>query len=108
MDRTGRATIRVAAPMPATSGARLYGHSAPLHRSPRSSAGFAKEVLSDGHVAARMEKKMRPFPPSWFACFPPPPPNCVHGFIDGVAVVYDRRTRIIVDTIDLISAIAGH
>ena len=37
-----------------------------------------------------------------------PPPNCERGYIDGVAIVYDRRTRIILDSIDLISAIAGH
>ncbi len=70
--------------------------------------GLRKKYYRTGTLPPGWEKKMRPFPPELVRVLPPPPPNCVHGFIDGVAVVYDRRTRIIVDTIDLISAIAGH
>jgi hypothetical protein len=54
------------------------------------------------------QKKLRPFPPELVRVLPPPPPNCERGYIDGVAVVYDRRTRIIVDSLDILSAIAGH
>jgi hypothetical protein len=39
---------------------------------------------------------------------PPPPPDCALGFADGYAIVYNRRTRIVLDVMDLVGAIAGH
>ena len=57
---------------------------------------------------SRMQKKVRPFPPELVRTLPPLPPECERGYVDGVAIVYDRKTRIILDSIDLISAIAGH
>ena len=70
--------------------------------------GLRKKYYRSGKLPPGWEKKMTPFPPELVRVLPPPPPNCERGYIDGVAVVYDRRTRIILDSIDLISAIAHH
>jgi hypothetical protein len=66
-------------------------------------------VLSDrtGKLPPGWEKKIKLFPPELVHVLPPPPPNCERGYVEGVAVVYDRTTRIVLDSIDLISAIAG-
>ena len=69
--------------------------------------GLRKKYYRTGKLPPGWQKKIRPFPPELVRVLPPPPPNCAFGYIDGVAVVYDRRTRIILDSIDLISAIAG-
>jgi hypothetical protein len=70
--------------------------------------GLRKKYYRTGKLPPGWEKKMRPFPVELVRVLPPPPPNCEFGYIDGVAIVYDRTTRIILDSIDLISAIAGH
>jgi hypothetical protein len=70
--------------------------------------GLTKKYYRMGKLPPGWGKKIRPFPPELVGVLPPPPPNCDRGYIDGVAIVYDRKTRIILDTIDLIGAIAGH
>jgi hypothetical protein len=69
--------------------------------------GLRKQYYRTGKLPPGWQKKIQRFPPELVRVLPPPPPNCDQGYIDGVAVVYDRRTRIILDSIDLISAIAG-
>lgn len=68
--------------------------------------GLRKKYARTGQLPPGWEKKMQPFPPDLIRVLPPPPPNAARGFIDGVAVTYDRKTRIILDSIDLIAAIA--
>ena len=70
--------------------------------------GLRKKYYRTGRLPPGWQKKLRPFPPELIRVLPPPPPYCQFGYVDGVAVVYDRRTRVIVDAIDLISALAGH
>lgn len=70
--------------------------------------GLRKKYARTGTLPPGWEAKIRPFPPELVRVLPPPPPYCERGYIDGVAVVYDRRTRIILDSIDLVAAIAGH
>ncbi len=70
--------------------------------------GLRKKYYRTGRLPPGWEKKMRPFPPELVRVLPPLPPNCGRAYVDGVAIVYDRKTRIILDSIDLISAIAGH
>jgi hypothetical protein len=70
--------------------------------------GLRKKYYRTGTLPPGWQKKIRPFPPELIRVLPPPPPNGQFAYIDGVAVVYDRQTRIILDTIDLIAAIAGH
>jgi hypothetical protein len=79
------------------------------YRDPRDlPAGLRKKYYRTGKLPPGWQKKLQPFPPELVRVLPPPPPNCERGYIEGVAIVYDRRTRIIMDSIDLISAIAGH
>ena len=70
--------------------------------------GLRKKYYRTGKLPPGWQTKIRPFPPELVRVLPPPPPNCERGYIDGVAIVYDRKTRIILDSIDLISAIGGH
>ena len=86
-----------------------YGAVQRYYNGPRDLApGLRKKYYRTGELPPGWQKKIRPFPPEFVRALPPPPPNCERGYIDGVAIVYDRRTRIILDSIDLISAIAGH
>lgn len=70
--------------------------------------GLRKKYRRTGELPPGWQKKLQPFPPELVRVLPPPPPNCDRGYIDGFAVVYDRRTRIIVDLIDIVGAISGH
>ncbi len=69
--------------------------------------GLRKKYYRTGTLPPGWQKKIRPFPPELVRALSPPPPHCERGYIDGFAVVYDRRTRVIVDTLDLINAIGG-
>ena len=68
--------------------------------------GLRKKYARTGQLPPGWEKKMQPFPPELVRVLPPLPPNADRGFIDGVAVTYDRKTRLILDSIDLISRMA--
>lgn len=70
--------------------------------------GLRKKYYRTGTLPPGWQKKLQPFPQELVRQLPPLPPNCQRGYIDGVAVVYDRTTRVILDSIDLISAVAGH
>ncbi len=70
--------------------------------------GLRKKYYRTGKLPPGWQNKIQPFPPELVRVLPPPPSNCERGYIDGVAVLYDRRTRVILDAIDVISAIAGH
>ena len=67
--------------------------------------GLRKKYLRSGELPPGWQKKLRPFPPELVRLLPPPPPNSERGYIDGVAVVYDRKTRIILDSFDILNAI---
>jgi hypothetical protein len=67
--------------------------------------GLRKKYYRTGKLPPGWQRKMRPFPPELVRVLPPPPPYCERGYIDGYAVVYDRRTRVIVDTLDILDAI---
>ena len=67
--------------------------------------GLRKKYYRTGKLPPGWEKKIQPFPVELVRALPPPPPNCERGYIDGVAVVYDRTTRVIVDAIDIVAAI---
>lgn len=70
--------------------------------------GLRKKYYRTGKLPKGWQKKLQPFPPELVRQLPPVPPNCDRGYIDGVAVVYDRTTRVILDSIDLIGAVTGH
>ncbi len=69
--------------------------------------GLRKKYYRTGKLPPGWEKRFRPFPVVVIERLPPPPPYCDRGYVDGYAVVYDRRTRIILDVIDLIDAATG-
>jgi hypothetical protein len=69
--------------------------------------GLRKKYYRTGKLPPGWQQKVQPFPPELVRVLPPPPPNCERGYLDGVAIMFDRRTRIIIDSIDLISSIAG-
>ena len=69
--------------------------------------GLRKRYHRTGQLPPGWQKRIRPFPPAVIQRLPPPPPYCDRGYVDGYAVVYDRRTRVIVDVIDIVNAIAG-
>lgn len=69
--------------------------------------GLRKKYYRTGQLPPGWEKGFRPFPAALVQRLPPPPPYCERGYVDGYAVVYDRRTRIIVDIVDLIAAATG-
>jgi hypothetical protein len=70
--------------------------------------GLRKKYYRTGTLPPGWQKKLQPFPPELVRELPPPPTNCERGYIDGVAVVYDRTTRVILDSIVLIGAVTGH
>ena len=70
--------------------------------------GLRKKYYKTGTLPPGWEKKFQPFPPALVQRLPPPPPDCDRGYIDGVAVVYDRRTRVILDVLDIINVATGH
>ncbi len=70
--------------------------------------GLRKKYARTGTVPPGWQKRVQPLPVAVVEQLPPPPPNCERGYVDGYAVVYDRRTRVILDTVDLIGAVTGH
>ena len=70
--------------------------------------GLRKKYYRTGTLPPGWQKRFQPMPVAVVQQLPPIPAYCQRGYIDGYAVVYDRRTRIILDTVDLVGAIAGH
>jgi hypothetical protein len=70
--------------------------------------GLRRKYYRTGTLPPGWQKKLQPFPPELARQLPPPPPNCDRGYIDGVAIVYNRTTRVILDSIDLFGAVSGH
>jgi hypothetical protein len=70
--------------------------------------GLRKKYYRTGTLPPGWEKRFQPFPPELVRQLPPLPPNCERGYIDGTAIVYDRTTRVILDSIDIIGALTRH
>ena len=77
---------------------KYYGGPASLPR------GLRKKYYRTGKLPPGWEKRFQPFPLVLVQQLPPPPPYYERGYLDGYAVVYDRRTRIIVDVLDILDA----
>lgn len=69
--------------------------------------GLRKKYYRTGALPPGWQKRFQPMPFVLVQQLPPVPVYYERGYIDGYAVVYDRRTRIIVDSIDLFGAITG-
>ena len=59
------------------------------------------EYVAGGHLPNDWRKRIHPVPQAVVRELPPPPPGYVFGYMDGYAVVYDPRTLMIADVIDL-------
>ena len=70
--------------------------------------GLRKKYYRTGTLPPGWEKRFQPMPIIVVQELPPVPVYYQRGYIDGYAVVYDRRTRMIVDAVDLLSAATGH
>jgi hypothetical protein len=69
--------------------------------------GLRKKHARTGTLPPGWQKRVQPLPLAVVAQLPPLPANCERGYVDGYAVVYDRTTRVILDTVDLIGALSG-
>ena len=69
--------------------------------------GLRKKYVRTGTLPSGWQKRIQPLPVALVQQLPPPPPNCERGYVDGYAVVYDRKTRVVLDTVDLIGALTG-
>ena len=60
-------------------------------------AAFFPPWLPYAQLPPGWQKKMQPFPYEIEHRLPPIPDGCARGYMDGYAVVYEPRTRVIVD-----------
>jgi hypothetical protein len=70
--------------------------------------GLRKKYYRTGMLPPGWRQRWRPMPVVVVQQLPPVPEYCERGYIDGYAVVVDRRTRVIVDAIDMVGALTGH
>lgn len=64
--------------------------------------GLQKKLMRTGQLPPGWEKRFQPFPVDVDHRLLPPCAYCERGYLDGYAVVYDKRTRIILDVVNLI------
>lgn len=69
--------------------------------------GLRKKYYRTGSLPPGWEKRFQPMPIIVVQQLPPVPVYYERGYLDGYAVVYDRRTRVIVDVVDLVGALTG-
>jgi|SRR5690242_4356871 hypothetical protein len=69
--------------------------------------GLRKKYYRTGTLPPGWQKRFRPFPPAVIARLPPTPAYYDRGYVDGYAIVFDRRTRLIVDLVDLATLANG-
>jgi hypothetical protein len=59
--------------------------------------GLEKKLYRTGHLPPGWERKIRPFPPTIERGLPPICSGCARGYVDGYAIVYQPRSRVIID-----------
>jgi len=59
--------------------------------------GLEKQLRRNGHLPPGLEKKVNPFPVELERKLPPLRPGLFRGFIEGNAVIVDRKTSAILD-----------
>ena len=67
--------------------------------------GLAKKLARTGKLPRGWEKRFHPMPVIVERQLPPLEPYYRRGIIDGCAVVYDQRTRVILDVLQLVDDI---
>ena len=71
----------------------LYDYYRPRQLPP----GLQKKLYRTGQLPPGWEKKMRPFPVLIDRRMPPLCYGCERGYLDGYAIVYQPRSRVIID-----------
>jgi hypothetical protein len=71
----------------------IYDYYHPRHLPP----GLQKKLYRTGRLPPGWEKKIRPFPVVIERRLPPLCVGCARGYIDGYAIVYQPRSRVIID-----------
>ena len=71
----------------------LYDYYRPRQLPP----GLQKKLYRTGQLPPGWEKKMRPFPEAIDRRMPPLCYGCERGYLDGYAIVYQPRSRLIID-----------
>lgn len=69
--------------------------------------GLQKKFDRTGTLPPGWQKRFQPFPPELMQRLPPPPPGYVTGYFGGQAVVINRTTRVVLDSIDIAAALSG-
>lgn len=64
--------------------------------------GLARKWRRSGSLPPGWEKRFRPLPVVVIQQLPPVCATCGYGVIDNCAVVYDRKTRVVLDVLALI------
>jgi hypothetical protein len=59
--------------------------------------GLQKKLYRTGQLPPGWEKRIQPFPVVVERELPRLPPDCARGYMDGYAIVYQPRSRVIVD-----------
>jgi len=59
--------------------------------------GLEKKLYRTGSLPAGWERRIRPFPPMIETRLPPLCSGCARGYMDGYAIVYEPRSRLIID-----------
>jgi hypothetical protein len=59
--------------------------------------GLAKKVNRGDRLPPGWQKRFQPFPVVLERQLPPVPAGCARGIVDGYAVVYNRRTHVVLD-----------
>lgn len=86
-----------------------YGYLRSHYDGPRNlPPGLRKKYYRTQALPPGWERRWRPMPVVVVQQLPPVPVYYERGYIDGYAVVIDRRTRVIVDAIDMVGALTGH
>jgi len=67
--------------------------------------GLRKKLARTGTLPPGWQKRFHPFPEYLEARLPPLCDYCGRGVVDGCAVIYDKRTRIILDVVQLVGDI---
>lgn len=59
--------------------------------------GLQKKLYRTGQLPPGWEKKIRPFPDTVERRLPPLCSGCARGYMDGYAIIYQPRSRLIID-----------
>ncbi len=69
--------------------------------------GLRRKYYRTGALPRGWERRIHPFPPEVIEVLPLLPPDYDCGYLDGYGIIYNRRTRVVLDAVDLFNALTG-